>query len=153
MQKFIEIKLVLIVCIFISTCSFAQKTDFIPRRKVLKLESKIDSDNYVDCNNEKKVNKFKTLLNEQETLYFLKNGSPSIRIITTEIFFSVTHENTLEILEIFRNYKNELIYQCNYVGHDYLINYILFRVESKKDNNIEVYNLLLSNGEIAPTSE
>lgn len=124
----------------------AQEKVFVPRKKVLRLETKINTDNYLDCNREKKVNKFRSLLNEQETIYYLKNGSPSVRLITTEHFFSLKYENTPEILEIFRNYKNELVYLCNYVGHDYLLNYILFRVESKKNNNIEVYNLLISNG-------
>jgi hypothetical protein len=149
--KLSSILFLLILQVSLSNFCFTQLRDDIPCKKALKLSKALDQGNHIVCDKDKAVAKFKKLLNNEEIVYFLNKGSLSIKMIVIEkVFDEKKRDNSIELINSFNNFENELIILCYDVSIDYFLNYALFRVFNKKENNKELYDILIKKGGIEP---
>lgn len=129
----------------------SKNVQYFPRKSIEKIRKKIDAKNHMNnCINIKNIKKFQNKISDEDVIYYLNNGSLFIKSIVLEDYFKIKREYNREVFLAVKKFKNEIVFLCKGSGYSYFLNFLLFRLEQNKNNNIELYNVLIENGAIPP---
>lgn len=123
-----------------------------PRNSIIRRANKLDKGKHIDCNLKYKKRKIKFInkIKPEELNYFLKNGSESIKLIIIHKMFKEQIKLNDQNVELIKDWKNTIVFMCNYSGNEYFFDYLLFFFTDDKESNQELYNLFHEMGGTLP---